>query len=85
MHNKDGMKEHDDQPATKKYLSRLEAKTFLDRFATKTDMAEMHRALMIEIARMQDALRDIREVIATKSDVKRILDSIDALKMRPPC
>jgi hypothetical protein len=67
-----------DKFALKTDLDKFALKTDLDRFATKTDLDGVRRDLAIEIARTQADVREIKEVMATKNDIKRVLDSIDA-------
>jgi uncharacterized coiled-coil DUF342 family protein len=64
--------------ATKDDLKKFATKDDFKRFATKAELDRVRRDLSIEIARTQADVREIKETMSTKSDIKRILDSIDA-------
>jgi hypothetical protein len=76
-----------DRFATKTDLDRFALKTDLDRFASKTD-AEFLRLdakidsatsrLAKEIVALQVDVREIRETMATKNDVDRILAAVES-------
>ncbi|HEX4046400.1 MAG TPA: hypothetical protein VH309_01120 [Elusimicrobiota bacterium] len=72
------MKRRGDQPATKGDLGRFATKDDLKQFATKDGLNRMRRDLTIEITRNRAEIRKIRKTMATKSDIQRILDRIEA-------
>ena len=64
--------------ATKTDLERFATKIDLERFATKDDLKETRRTLAIEIVKTQADVREIKETMATKNDVERILVAVEA-------
>jgi hypothetical protein len=82
------------QFATKDDLAQLATKDDLAKLstATKGDVAELRgeftrfndaqRGMALEIVRIQSRLDSVEANMATKSDVKRILDSVDAFARR---
>ena len=87
------MPDESDQPATKADISLLKAE-----MATKTELAAVKTELREDIARLdkkidrvavalvntQADVRKIEQTMATKNDVERILDAIDAFATRDP-
>ena len=83
MHNKDDMKNHDEQPATKGDLNRLAATINSDRFATKDDLKRF--ATKDDLARFateSNSRMDEMTAVARRQSVKivKIEASVDGLR-----